>query len=161
MPFQETETQAKLISKARVNAGALVEAFAQSTTARESVQDGCDRAAVAVDTYCCDLLDDLIAHASPLSCADTRWLRSRYLTLIVEFGSAIRDAIKDSEKRHAAAQVIQYRVLEHERHLRHALESAALSDSPVVDISPGTPGDAPLGNQTTYLARPDITPETV
>jgi hypothetical protein len=161
MPFQESEAQIQLINSVRAHAGDLVQAFARAADEREPVAAACDRASRALDRYCCDLLDQMLASTSPLSCADGAWLRSKYLTLIVEFGSAIRDAIKDSETRHAAAQVLQYRVLEHERHLRLALESAAAAHSPVVDINPGTAADPSLTSGSTYLARPDITRERV
>lgn len=157
----DSPEQAKLIGNARVRARLRVQAFADEAEAREPVSVSCERASVAVDEYCADLLQYLITTNPPSSEIETAWLRSRYLILIVEFGSAIRDAIRDSETRHAAAQGIQFRVLEHERHLRLALESAAHAHSPVVEINPGTTPSVPLAQQKTYLAQTDITPETV
>ena len=161
MPLQVSDAQNQLINNARAHAGELVQAFTLQVDKREPVAAVCERASLVLDHYCCDLLDHMLASTSPQLCADTAWLRSQYLSLIVEFGSAIRDAIKDSETRHAAAQALQYRVLEHERHLRLALESAALADSPVVDISPGTPTDPPLTSQSNYLTPSDTARERV
>ena len=157
----DSPEQAKLIGNARVRARLRVQAFADEAGAREPVSVSCERASLAVDEYCVDLLQYLITANPPSSDSETAWLRSRYLVLIVEFGSAIRDAIRDSETRHAAAQGIQFRVLEHERQLRLALESAAHAHSPVVEINPGTAPSVPLAQQKTYHSQTDITPETV
>jgi hypothetical protein len=40
----------------------------------------------------------------------------------VEFATTVRDSIADQASRHAAAQVIQCKVLEHERNLRIVLD---------------------------------------
>ena len=161
MPFPDSPDQAELIRAARAWAETLVRAFAAAGSDWESVAMSCDRASVAVDEYCVDLLKHLISVNPPTSASETAWIRSRFLTLIVEFGSAIRDAIPDSETRHAAAQGIQYRVLDHERQLRLALEAAALAYSPVVEINPGTGQSVPLTQQKPYLSQTDISPETV
>ena len=157
----DSPDQAKLIHAAREQAATLVREFADARSEWESVPMSCDRASVAVDEYCVDLLKHLIRVNPPTSASETAWIRSRFLTLIVEFGSAIRDAISDSETRHAAAQGIQYRVLEHERQLRLALESAALAYSPVVEIHPGTGQSVSLTQQKPYHSQTDISPETV
>jgi hypothetical protein len=161
MPIPDSPEQDKLICAARANARSLVRAFADARREWESVPMSCDRASVAVDEYCVDLLKHLIRVNPPTSDSDIAWIRSRFLTLIVEFGSAIRDAISDSETRHAAAQGIQCMVLEHERHLRLVLESAALAYSPMVEINPGTGQSVPLSQQKPYHSQTDISPETV
>jgi hypothetical protein len=161
MSSPDSPDQAKLICAARAHAETLVRAVADATSEPESVAASCDRASVAVDEYCADLLKHLISVNPPTSASDTAWIKSRFLTLIVEFGSAIRDAISDSETRHAAAQGIQFRVLEHERHLRPALESAALAHSPVVEINPGTRQSVSLAQQKPYRSPTDISSETV
>jgi hypothetical protein len=161
MPLPDSPDQAKLVCAARAHAGSLVRAFADARRDWESVAMSCDRASVAVDEYCADLLKHLIRVNPPTSASDTAWIRSRFLTLIVEFGSAIRDAISDSETRHAAAQGIQCVVLEHERHLRLVLESAALAYSPMVEINPGTGQSVSLAQQKPFLSQTDISPETV
>lgn len=153
MSNPETVAQRQLIQSARQHADELVGAF--TAQAREPVSATCGRAAAMVDRYCGDLLDLIITTLPPNTPADAEWLRSKYLTLIVEFGSAIRDAIGDSETRHAAAQGIQCRVLEHERHLKPALD-AVLANARVVDVAP-KPAESPLPARESYLARPDIT----
>jgi hypothetical protein len=160
MASADSETQRQLINSARAHAAESIRAFVAAAVPQEPVKASCERAAAVLDRYCCDLLDHMLAAIQPTSADDTAWVRSQYLTLIVEFGCAVRDAIADSETRHAAAQGIQYRVLEHERHLRVALESAALANSPVVEITPPTPADPPLPKPGPYVT-PDITPETV
>ena len=161
MSPDDSPDQAKLIYAARAQAATLVRAFADAGSEWESVPMSCDRASVAVDEYCVDLLKHLIRVNPPTSASDTAWIRSRFLTLIVEFGSAIRDAISDSETRHAAAQGIQYRVLEHERHLRLVVESAALAHSPMIEINPGTGQSVSLAQQKPYLSQTDVSSETV
>jgi hypothetical protein len=41
----------------------------------------------------------------------------------VDFATSVRDSIADPASRHAAAQVVQCKVLEHERNLRMAMET--------------------------------------
>jgi hypothetical protein len=130
MPNAETERQCQLISSARARAQELISGFISATETREPVKVSCERAAALVDRYCSDLLAEIIAALQHTTPGDIAWCRSQYLTLIVEFGCAVRDAIKDSETRHAAAQGIQFQVLEHERHMRVALDSAALAHPP-------------------------------
>lgn len=136
MPDAETERQGQLVTRVRARAQELIRGFLSATASREPVQVSCERAAALVDRYCSDLLAEMIAPGQLTTAADIAWCRSQYLTLIVEFGCAVRDAIKDSETRHAAAQGIQFQVLEHERHMRVALESVALTHSPVVEVAP-------------------------
>jgi hypothetical protein len=160
MSSADSETQRQLINSARAHAAESIRLFVAAAVPQEPVKASCDRAGAVLDRYCCDLLDHILAAIQPTTPADTAWVRTQYLALIVEFGCALRDAIADSETRHAAAQGIQYRVLEHERHLRVALEAAALANSPVVEIAPPKPADPPLRTSTPY-ATTDITPETV
>ena len=161
MPAPDSPEQAQLISSARARAQALVRAFVDATNDWESVDSSCERASLAVEEYCDDLLKHLISANPPTTASASAWLKARYLTLMVEFGSAIRDAIRDSETRHAAAQGIQYRVLEHERDLRIALESAALAYSPAVEIKRDTHPGTPTSPQKPYHSQTDVSPETV
>ena len=153
MPNPETVAQSQLIQIARQRADELVATF--TAEALEPASATCGRAAAMVDRYCGDLLDLMVTTLPPSTQADAEWLRSKYLTLIVEFGSAIRDAIGDSETRHAAAQGIQCRVLDHERHVKPALE-AVLAKAPVADVTP-KPAESPFPARESYFARPDIT----
>ena len=161
MVTADSETHRQLISSARAHAAESIRAFVGAAVPQEPVKVSCERAAGVLDRYCGDLLDHMVAAIQPSTADEIAWVRSQYLTLIVEFGCAVRDAIADSETRHAAAQGIQYRVLEHERHLRVALESAALAHSPVVEITPPQPADPPLPTPPRLRTTPDITPETV
>lgn len=161
MPAPDTPEQAQLINSARAHAEALVLAFVEATNDWESVDSSCERASLAVDEYCGDLLKRLISANPPTTTGATAWLKSRYLTLMVEFGSAIRDAFQDSETRHAAAQGIQFTVLEHERGLRIALESAALAYSPAIEIKRDTHPGPPTSPQKPYHSQTDVSPETV
>lgn len=154
MSDSETAAQTQLIRNARQLRDELVRAFAAAGQP-EAVSATCERAAVMVDRYCSDLLHLMLTTLPPSTEADAAWLRTQYLTLIVEFGSAIRDAIADSETRHAAAQGLQYRVLEHERHLKPALDSA-LANPPAVDIKPKNSGASRLPPES-YLSRTGIT----
>jgi hypothetical protein len=130
MPNEDTERQYQLISNARARAQELIGGFVSAMALREPAPVACERAVAVVDRYCSDLLADMIAALQPATPPDIAWCRSEYLTLIVEFGCAVRDAIEDSETRHAAAQGIQFQVLEHERHMRIALDSVPLAPNP-------------------------------
>ena len=66
---------------------------------------------------------DLRNAVLPVEAAEARWVRDHYVPLMVEFATALRDSIADSKARHAAAQLIQCKVLEQERQLRLVLES--------------------------------------
>jgi hypothetical protein len=144
MPLSETTVQIQLISNARKRAAELVRAFADACLPRETVKATCERAATTLDRYCTDLLASMLADLPLAAPADVAWLRSQYLTLIVEVGASIRDTIQDSERRHAAAQGIQCRVLEHERHLRPAVDAAVLAHAADVEIVPPKPAESAL-----------------
>jgi len=75
------------------------------------------------DAFCGELLENLRRAVGSIDAPEAAWLRQHYLRLIVDFATALRDSIADATSRHAAAQVIQCKVLEHERHLRIALDS--------------------------------------
>lgn len=154
MSMAESAAQRQLIGDARARAAASLREFVDGTAPREGVKVTCSRAADTLERYCADLLQVMLATIRPGTPDDAAWLRTQYLALIVEFGSAIRDAIGDSETRHAAAQNIQYTVLENERRLRPALERAMLAGAPVVDIASPKPADP-------ALPKPAIPSETV
>ena len=150
MPNPETAAQCQLIRNARQRADELVRAFAAASNRPEPVTVTCERAATVLDRYCSDLLDYMLTTLPPSTTADVAWVRLQYLTLIVEFGSAVRDAITDSETRHAAAQGIQCKVLDHERHLKPALDAALQANSTPKTAEPPPPPES-------YLSRPNIT----
>ncbi len=90
-----------------------------------------------LDDYCGALLADLRRAMDRIDAPEATWLRQNYLRLIVDFATGLRDAIADSAMRHAAAQVIQCKVLEHERNLRIALDAhGGLTSATATDASP-------------------------
>ena len=121
MGIPDPGTENYLISNAHTRAAELTASFA-------SVQptDGpamSSRIGTVLDDYCSALLADLRRAVETIDAPEATWLRQHYLRLIVDFATGLRDAITDSAMRHAAAQVIQCKVLEHERNLRIALET--------------------------------------
>lgn len=121
MGIPDPGVESYLISNAQSRAAELIAAFA-------SVQptDGTalsERINGVLDDYCSALLADLRRTVERIDAPEATWLRQHYLRLIVDFATGLRDAISDSAMRHAAAQVIQCKVLEHERNLRIALDT--------------------------------------
>lgn len=112
-----------LISKAHSRGAELIESFAAVQPA--DVDDMSVRVRVVLDDYCARLLEVLREAVETTDAPEAAWLRQHYLSLIVEFATSLRDSIDDSALRHAAAQVIQCKVLEHERNLRNALDGHA------------------------------------
>jgi hypothetical protein len=89
-----------------------------------------------LDDYCGALLEELRRAVDGIDSAEAAWLRQHYLRLIVDFATGVRDAISDSTLRHSAAQVIQCKVLEHERNLRIALDTHGGLVTPPVSPAP-------------------------
>jgi hypothetical protein len=121
MGIPDPVAENNLISNAHARAAALVVSFA-------SVQptDGTElsaRISRVLDDYCSAVLADLRGAIDRIDAPEATWLRQNYLPLIVDFATRLRDAITDSAMRHAAAQVIQCKVLEHERNLRVILDA--------------------------------------
>jgi len=115
-----------LISSARERATELLSAFTAAHTQQEEETDGlCSRVGVFFDEYCGGLLAAFRNAVQSLDAAEAAWVRDHYIAQIVNFATALRDSIADRTARHAAAQLIQCKVLEHERHLRLVLESHA------------------------------------
>ena len=82
--------------------------------------------------------------------AEVGWVRDHYVPLMVEFATALRDSIKESVTRHAAAQLIQCKVLEHERNLRMVLEAPASqgSASELASVAPDSPDSSRVLNRS-------------
>jgi hypothetical protein len=126
-----------LISSARERATELLAAFTAAHTQQEEETDGlCSRVGVFFDEYCGGLLAALRNAVQSLDAAEAAWVRDHYIAQIVNFATALRDSIADRTARHAAAQLIQCKVLEHERHLRLVLESHATPE--LASATPGT-----------------------
>ena len=112
-----------LISNAQSRAADLTAAFASVQPTDGTTLSA--RISGVLDDYCSGLLADLRRTVERIDAPEATWLRQNYLRLIVDFATGLRDAITDSTMRHAAAQVIQCKVLEHERNLRVALDAHA------------------------------------
>jgi hypothetical protein len=126
MGIPDPNIERYLISSARERATELLAAFTAAHTQQEEETDGlCSRVCVFFDEYCGGLLAALRNAVQSLDAAEAAWVRDHYIAQIVNFATALRDSITDRTARHAAAQLIQCKVLEHERHLRLVLESHA------------------------------------
>ncbi len=130
-PTASLETQ--LMGLARQRAAELLSAFASGVEAGDTLAlAGC--ASERLDAYCEGLLDDFLT-AVPAGDEEHDWVRRHYLPLVIEFGTAVRDAIADPTSRHAVAQTIQCKILEHERHLRLMLDGRAGKNAEVLGSS--------------------------
>jgi hypothetical protein len=130
MAIPSSSHENHLIGSAHQCAADLLEAFTTASFDEEPVSDLCARASATFDQYCCGILDCLLAAVSPLDGAESEWVRGHYLPLVIQFATAMRDSIPDPMCRHSAAQAIQCKILEHERHLRIVLDSHAVSQTP-------------------------------
>jgi hypothetical protein len=128
-----------LISNAHARAAELITSFASVQPTDRTELSG--RISGVLDDYCSALLGDLRRAVERIDAPEAAWLRQHYLRLIVDFATGLRDAILDSTMRHAAAQVIQCKVLEHERNLRVALDSDGGLASPTLTATT-TPVDS-------------------
>jgi hypothetical protein len=125
-----------LISNANARAAELLTSFASAQPIDGTEMSG--RISGVLDEYCSSLLSELRGAVNRIDAPEATWLRQNYLRLIVDFATGLRDAIADSASRHAAAQIIQCKVLEHERNLRIALDAhGGLTTSRVPDAAPG------------------------
>jgi hypothetical protein len=139
MGIPDPASERFLITRARQHAADLLASFSAAICSDEQVEALCARAAAVFDNYGDGLLEALRAAIVPTDNVEKKWLREHYLPLLVEFATALRDTITDAASRHAAAQAIQCKVLDHERHLRLVLEMqstppvlAVVSDGSVV-----------------------------
>ena len=143
MGIPDPAAESHLISHAQTRAAELIASFVtdQPTDGPATLT----RVEALFDTYCGELLENLRRAVGSIDAAEAAWLRQHYLRLVVDFATVLRDSIGDATSRHAAAQVIQCKVLEHERHLRIALDShgglvpatLAPTSSPDADSSAG------------------------
>src|SRR3954463_14007588 len=139
MGVPDSSLESYLISNAHSRAAELIVSF--------SVGQPTDGTAMAarinsvLDDYCAALLADLQRAVERIDAPEAAWLRRNYLRLIVDFATGLRDAIADSTLRHSAAQIIQCKVLEHERNLRIALDAHGGLVSPTLAVVP--PGESP------------------
>ncbi len=111
-----------LISNARDRAAQLLTSFVADHVADAGTDVVCARVGALFEDYCGGLLEGVKSGLTPVDSAEARCIRDHYVPLMIEFATALRDSIADSKTRHAAAQLIQCKVLEHERELRLLLE---------------------------------------
>jgi hypothetical protein len=128
MGIPDPSVESYLISNAHARAADLIDSFASVQPTDGTVLS--ERISAVLDDYCSALLEDLRRAVARIDAPEATWLRQHYLRLIVDFATGLRDAIADSAMRHAAAQVIQCKVLEHERNLRLALDAHGGLTSP-------------------------------
>jgi hypothetical protein len=133
MAIPSSTLEKDLIDSARQCAAELLETFTADRFDDEPVSDVCACASATFEKYCGEILNRLLSAVSPVDGAENDWVRGHYLPLVIDFATTMRDAIADPICRHAAAQAIQCKILEHERHLRMVLDSHV--DSHVVTPS--------------------------
>ncbi len=150
MGIPDPHLERYLISQAKGRAAELLTSFVAGHTPDEKPDAFCARAGRLFDDYCDGLLDGLRNAVLPVDEAEVGWVRDHYVPLMVEFATALRDSIKDSATRHAAAQLIQCKVLEHERNLRLVLEPPASpgSASELASVTPDSPDLSPALNRS-------------
>lgn len=144
MGIPDPTLESYLLNSARNRAAELVTSFAAEHGAEPEAEILCVHVGALFEDYCAGLLEGLRSAVRPVDAADARWIRDHFVALMVEFSIALRDSITDSKARHAAAQLIQCKVLEHERELRVVLETASTPVSPV-ELASATPGSDSRG----------------
>ena len=113
MGIPDPAIESYLISHAHSRGAELITSF---ITDQPSDAAAMSRAiGTVLDGYCGALLEDLRRAVGQIDAAEAAWLRQHYLRLVVEFATSVRDSIADATSRHAAAQMVQCKVLEHER----------------------------------------------
>jgi hypothetical protein len=133
IPTSTLETH--LMGLARQRAAELLGGFATGVELGETLPALSSRASDILDAYCEGLLGGFLTAVVPAGDEEHDWVRRHYLPLVIEFGTAVRDAIADPTSRHAVAQTIQCKILEHERHLRIMLDERAGNLSEVLGPS--------------------------
>jgi hypothetical protein len=141
MGIPDPGLESYLISNAHARATELIGAFAAVQPTDGPAMSS--RISGVLDEYCAALLDELRRAVDRIDSPEAAWLRQHYLRLIVEFATGLRDAIADSALRHAAAQVVQCKVLEHERNLRIALDTYGGLVPSATGTTPTTAGQVP------------------
>ena len=150
MGIPDPNLERYLISRARERAAELLTSFVAGRAPDEKVDAFSARAGTLFDNYCDGLLDGLRNAVLPVDAAEFGWVRDHYVPLMVEFATALRDSIADSATRHAAAQLIQCKVLEHERNLRLVVEprASAGSTSELASVTPASADLSPVLNRS-------------
>lgn len=137
MGIPDPALETDLVSRARGRAADSLTAFAAEHGAEGEPDLVCTHVGVLFEDYCAGLREGLRAAVLPVEPAEAHWVRDHYVQLMLEFATALRDSIADSKARHAAAQLIQCKVLEHERELRAFLEPS--SAAPAAELASAAP----------------------
>ena len=156
MPIPTPALESHLMEMAQQRAAELLRAFLSDVEAGNSLPALSAQASVIVDSYCDGLLGGLMTAVVPVRDDEHEWVRRHYLPLVIEFGTAVRDAIADPTSRHAVAQTIQCKILEHERHLRIMLDAMAGKHAEVLsslgpDRHAGDPVESPIQDSAAKL----------
>jgi len=125
MGSESVDVSDQLITSARIRGGELLRTLENSP--EQPLDVTLERAAGAVQQYCAQLIDELVASLPSNSPSDLARLKSRYTEVALEFAQSVRDLEPDSERRHDIAQAIQFKLLESERRLRSLLDALAPS----------------------------------
>lgn len=93
------------------------------TTGAISLETLCSRAGDAFDACARATFDALRGVENPPDAADApKWMRQHYRRAVIGVAHAIRDAIGDSNARHAVAQTLQTRMLRAETRFRELID---------------------------------------
>jgi len=136
MGIPDPNLERYLIGSARHRAAELLTSFAAEHAPANETEVLCAQVGAVFEDYCAGLLDGLRNAVLPIEASEARWVRDHYVPLMIEFATALRDSVADSKARHAAAQLIQCKVLEHERELRAVLEAPSTAVSATELTSP-------------------------
>jgi hypothetical protein len=135
----DANLESYLISNAHSRGAELIASFSAVQPSDGTAMSA--RIGGVLDDYCGALLTDLRGAVGGIDAPEAAWLRRNYLRLIVDFATGLRDSIAEPTLRHSVAQVIQCKVLEHERNLRIALEAHGGLVPPTLAVVP--PGEPP------------------
>jgi hypothetical protein len=131
MTVMTDEDSQRMLEKAAQARGLAVARLAEH---RGSVPERQEFAGLLFRQYSCDLLTDLLrVAATEDKPVDPAWVRRNHDEQLVELGRELRDAFPEGEQRHAVAQVIQRELLEAERRLKCALQSAGAAAGCEID----------------------------
>lgn len=93
------------------------------TDGKVSLDALCATAGDEFDEYAVAAFEALLTGPGPADTADAaKWMREHYRRRIVGAAQAIRDVFTESSARHAAAQILQTRMLRAEARFRHLID---------------------------------------
>jgi hypothetical protein len=125
MGSESVDVGDQLITSARMRGGELLRTLGNSPA--QPLDVALERAAGAVQQYCAQLIDDLVASLPSNSPSDLARVKSRYTEVVLKFAQSVRDLEPDPDRRHEIAQAVQFKILQSERRLRSLLNALAPS----------------------------------